>query len=71
MRNIKTFEELREWVWSEKQDLSELLIDRLEELTEFQRGSYCGEINGYQIVLDELRCIIKYSDDCDEDIEHE
>lgn len=60
--NIKTFEELRDYLWEERQGLLEILHERLEELTEFQRGSYHGEINAYSDVLSTLRSILKYGE---------
>lgn len=60
--NIKNFDEFREWVWQEKQDCMEMLVDRCPEMDNFMRGQYYGEIQGYVNVLDCLRSILKYGD---------
>jgi hypothetical protein len=62
VNHIKTFEQLREVIWEEKQGISEVLIDRLEELSDFELGMYKGQIMEMDHVLELLRKIIKYGD---------
>lgn len=59
---IKTFDELREHLWQEKNDTMEMLTDRLSELSRFEQGRLVGEIHGYQNVMDILRNSMKYGD---------
>lgn len=59
---IKTFDELRNHIRDMREDTLELLNDSLEESTEFQRGSYHGEIYGYDEVLEILRSILKHGE---------
>jgi len=59
---IKTFEELREYLWQAKHDTMECLVDRLGELTPFEQGRYAGKIYGYDEAMDILRNSIKYGD---------
>lgn len=59
---IKTFEELRDYLWEEKNTTMEMLTDRLSELSRFDQGRFVGEIQGYQNVLDILRNSLKYGD---------
>jgi hypothetical protein len=63
MYQIKTFEDFRSYLQDERYDALESLADRIEELTEFQRGSYHGEIATYDNMLGLLRDILKYGED--------
>lgn len=58
--HIETFEELRDHLLEEKYFVSDSLLENLEELTEFQRGRYRGELDAYQDIIDTLRNILKY-----------
>lgn len=64
--HIKTFEQLREHIWQERQDCIEILIDRLGEIEEFDIGRWRGEIDAYGNMLDTLRNILKYGEELDE-----
>lgn len=59
---VKNFEELRDYLLEEKHNLLEDLADRLEELSEFQRGRFQGEIRGIEAVMYILRNALKYGD---------
>lgn len=63
MYQIKNFEDLREHIWEERYGSMESLANSIEELTEFQRGSYHGEIMAYENLLSVLRDILKYGED--------
>lgn len=63
MYPIKDFQSLREHVNEERLDTLESLGQRIEELTEFQRGSYHGELMAYDNMLSLLRDILKYGED--------
>ncbi len=65
MHQIRTFEDLRNHVYDEKINALECLSERLEELTEFQRGSYHGEVMTYDNLLHLLQNILKYGEDVD------
>lgn len=58
--SIKNFEELREHLWEERQYLQEELMDRLDELSEFERGRFQGEYKALDGVIGTLRNILKY-----------
>lgn len=62
MESIKTFEELRDYLWEERQDLAESLIDTLDETTEFDRGNFHGQYIAYSSFIRLLRDILKYGD---------
>lgn len=62
LQNIKTFEELREWVYREKEDCLEAFIDDCPDMDNFTRGRYYGEIQGYNNLMECLRSILKYGD---------
>ncbi len=53
-------EKLRDNLCEEKQSLMEILVERLEELSDFELGRYQGEIAAYDDVLQMLRNILKY-----------
>jgi hypothetical protein len=59
---IKTFEELRDYLWEEKTATLEMLADRLPELSRFEQGRFVGQIQGFQEVMDVLRNSLKYGD---------
>ena len=63
MNHIKNFEDLREHIWQGRQGVLELLCERLEELDEFNRGLYKGEVLVYDEMLELLRRIVKYGDE--------
>ena len=58
--SIKNFEELREHLWEEKQAIMEDLMERVDDLTEFERGRYQGEYRALDGVIGTLRNILKY-----------
>lgn len=64
--SIRTFEELREYIWQEKQDAADCLLDRMEELSRFQIARWKGEIDGYDNILMVLRNILKHGEDLNE-----
>lgn len=59
---IKTFEELYDYISEEKYDCMESFVDRVDELNEFQRGMYKGEIMGYDQVIGLLKTILKFGE---------
>lgn len=63
---IRTFEQLREYIWEEKQSSADCLIDRIEELNTFEQGRWKGEIDAYDNLLQVLRNILEYGEDLDE-----
>ena len=63
MNYIKTFEDLREFIWEAKQDAHEALIEQMFELPPHGLGAFKGEIECYDSLLDVLREIIKHQDD--------
>lgn len=64
--DIKTFQQLREYIWEEKQSSIECFIERVSELNEFETGRWKGEIDAYDQVLHLLRNIDKYGEDLNE-----
>jgi hypothetical protein len=64
--SIRTFEELRAYIWQEKQDAADMLLDRMEECSRFQIARWKGEIDGYNNILDVLRNILKHGEDLNE-----
>lgn len=65
MKDIKNFEQLRDYLWEDKQSCYEDLVENLEEWSEFQRGRAVGYIHGIQEVMDILRHHLKYGEDFD------
>lgn len=53
-------ESLRMKLAEEKHSVMEILVERLEELSDFELGRYQGEIAAYDDVLMTLRNIQKY-----------
>lgn len=68
--NIKTFENLREYILGEKAHTMDCFIDKLDELNEFEQGMFKGEIITYDNILNLLHGIIKYGDGCNEGCSH-
>ncbi len=64
MNTPKNFEELREYFWQERADAVDCMLDKMtdEPLTEYQMGTYKGEIAAYDSMLQVLRNIIKYGE---------
>lgn len=59
---LKTFEELRDYLYEEKQHACERLVENLEELTPFQLGRIQGAIGAWDEILNVLRNTMKYGD---------
>ena len=61
----KTFEEFREYLWQERADTVDFMLDKMAEvpLSDYQMGAYKGEIMAYDSILMVLRGIIKYGDE--------
>jgi len=62
MQTIKTFEELRDHLWEERAYLRDKLMDRLEDITEFERGTYYGRDTELSSMIELLRNSMKYGD---------
>lgn len=58
--SIKNFEELREHILEERQAVLEDLMERVDDLTEFERGRYQGCYRALDDVIGTLRDILKY-----------
>lgn len=58
--SIKNFEELREHLIDEKHSIMEDLLERLDDLNEFERGRYQGAYRTIDGVIATLRNILKY-----------
>lgn len=59
---IKTFEQLSSHIWDERQHWLETIPERLEESTEFNRGTWLGILMAYDEVLSVLRTSLKYGE---------
>lgn len=56
----KNFEQLAEWLYEEKYREMEVLLDNLEDMSEFDRGYYKGKITIYDELMHDIRRGIKH-----------
>ena len=62
MAKFTNFEQLREYLYDECEFLVERLIDSYEDLTEFDKASYIGQIRAYNDILSEIRQSLKHDE---------
>lgn len=59
---MKNLQDLRERLIDESQDLKDILIDCLDELTPFAQGEYRGRIRELESICADIRNALKHHD---------